>query len=53
LYRFVENADRDLLDEIRTKRALDKDLEAKIRKTIEEFKPRFVAENAGVVKAHA
>ena len=52
LYRFVENAHRDVFDEIRTKKALDKDLEAKIRKTIEEFKTRFVADNA-LVKANA
>jgi len=53
LYRFVENAHRDVFDEIRTKKALDKELEPKVQKTIEEFKSRFVAENASAVKAHA
>ena len=53
LYRFVENAHRDVFDEIRTKKALDKDLEAKIRSTIEEFKTRFLADNAERVKANA
>jgi F-type H+-transporting ATPase subunit alpha len=53
LYKFVENAHGDVFDEIRTKKALDKDLEAKIRKTIEEFKTRFVRENAPAVKANA
>src|SRR5882757_1953572 len=42
LYRFVEHAHGDVFDDIRTKKALDKDLEARIRKTIEEFKTRFV-----------
>ena len=46
LYRFVENAHRDVLDEIRTKKALDEDLEPKVKQTIEEFKARFVAETA-------
>jgi F-type H+-transporting ATPase subunit alpha len=53
LYRFVENAHRDVFEDIRTKKALDKELEAKIRATIEEFKARFVAENAALVKANA
>jgi F-type H+-transporting ATPase subunit alpha len=45
LYRFLDNAHRPLLDEIRTKKALDADLTAKVKATIEEFKSRFVAEN--------
>ena len=53
LYRFMENAHRDVMEEIRTKKALDKELEPKVKKTIEEFKARFVAENAASVKAHA
>jgi F-type H+-transporting ATPase subunit alpha len=53
LYRFTENAHREVLDEIRTKKALDKELEPKVKSTIEEFKARFVAENAELVKAHA
>src|SRR5689334_13504889 len=53
LYRFTENAHRDVLDDIRTKKVLDKDLEEKIKATLAEFKTRFVAENAAAVKAHA
>src|SRR3954449_5059538 len=34
LYRFVENAHQDVFDEIRTKKALDKELEPKVKKTI-------------------
>jgi F-type H+-transporting ATPase subunit alpha len=45
LYRFVDNAHRGVLDEIRTKKVLDADLTAKIKAIIEEFKSRFVAEN--------
>jgi F-type H+-transporting ATPase subunit alpha len=45
LYRFVENAHRPLLDEIRTKKVLDADLTAKVKAVIEEFKARFVSEN--------
>ncbi len=45
LYRFVDNAHRAVLDEIRTKKALDADLTAKVKAIIEEFKARFVAEN--------
>src|SRR6476659_7920529 len=45
LYRFLDNAHRPLLDEIRTKKALDADLTAKVKGIIEEFKSRFLAEN--------
>jgi F-type H+-transporting ATPase subunit alpha len=45
LYRFLDNAQRAVLDEIRTKKVLDADLTAKIKAIIEEFKARFVAEN--------
>ena len=45
LYRFAENAHRGVLDEIRTKKALDADLTAKVKAVIEEFKARFVADN--------
>jgi F-type H+-transporting ATPase subunit alpha len=44
LYRFVDNAHRGLWDEIRTKKALDDSLRAKLASVIEEFKARFVAE---------
>ncbi|SPE34214.1 F1 sector of membrane-bound ATP synthase, alpha subunit [Candidatus Sulfopaludibacter sp. SbA6] len=46
LYRFVDNAHRPLWDEIRTKKALDDDLRAKVEAVIKEFKARFVAEQA-------
>jgi F-type H+-transporting ATPase subunit alpha len=52
LYRFSENAHRAVLDEIKTKKALDADLTAKVKGIIEEFKARFMAENASA-KAHA
>src|SRR5664280_2310522 len=51
LYRFLDNAQRAVLDEIRTKKVLDADLTAKIKAIIEEFKSRFVAENP-TAKAH-
>src|SRR5947199_4959942 len=38
LYRFAENAHRDVLDDIRTNKVMEKDSEPKLRKTIEEFK---------------
>jgi F-type H+-transporting ATPase subunit alpha len=44
LYRFVDNAHRGLWDEIRTKKALDDTLRAKVVAVIEEFKARFVAD---------
>jgi len=52
LYRFSENAHRAVLDEIKTKKALDADLTAKVKGIVEEFKARFMAENAPA-KAHA
>jgi F-type H+-transporting ATPase subunit alpha len=45
LYRFVENAHRPVLDEIRTKKVLDADLTGKVKAVIEEFKARFLSEN--------
>jgi len=44
LYHFAENAHRPVLEEIRTKKALDKDLTAKVEDVIKEFKTRFKAE---------
>jgi F-type H+-transporting ATPase subunit alpha len=46
LYKFVDNAHRPLWDEIRTKKALDDGLRAKVEAVIKEFKARFVAEPA-------
>jgi len=42
---FLHAKHQDLLDEIRTKKALDADLTAKVKSIIEEFKARFLAEN--------
>jgi F-type H+-transporting ATPase subunit alpha len=44
LYRFVENAHRPLLEEIKAKKALDDDLRSKLNSVIKEFKDRFLAE---------
>ena len=52
LYRFLDNAHRAVLDEIRDKKVLDADLTAKIKAIIEEFKARFLAENP-TAQAHA
>ncbi|HXB66850.1 MAG TPA: F0F1 ATP synthase subunit alpha [Candidatus Acidoferrales bacterium] len=43
LYRFVDNAHPGVWEEIRTKKALDDTLRAKVTAVIEEFKGRFVA----------
>ena len=54
LYRFVDNSQRSLWEEIRTKKALDDQLRAKIKSVIEDFKSRFVAEQQNApVSAHA
>jgi F-type H+-transporting ATPase subunit alpha len=52
LYRFVENAHRALLDEIRNKKTLDDDLKTRLKAVIEEFKGRFVKETPAA-SAHA
>jgi F-type H+-transporting ATPase subunit alpha len=44
LYRYIDNSNRGLWEEIRTKKALDDALTAKLTETIKEFKARFVAE---------
>jgi F-type H+-transporting ATPase subunit alpha len=44
LYRYIDSACPALWEEIRTKKALDKELEPKIAAAIKEFKARFVAE---------
>src|SRR5579871_2232802 len=51
LYRFIDNAHRDILNEIRDKKALDDTLRAKMKSAIGEFKARFVAETQAA--AHA
>jgi F-type H+-transporting ATPase subunit alpha len=44
LYRFIDNAHRDVFDEIRTRKVLDDALRAKLTAAIVEFKARFVEE---------
>jgi F-type H+-transporting ATPase subunit alpha len=44
LYRYMDNAHRDLRDEIRDKKALDDSLRARLKDAIAEFKARFMAE---------
>ena len=44
LYRYMDNAHRDIRDEIRDKKALDDNLRDRLKKAIAEFKSRFVAE---------
>jgi F-type H+-transporting ATPase subunit alpha len=44
LYRFAENAHRQVLADIAAKKVLDDDLRGRVVKLIEEFKARFVAE---------
>jgi F-type H+-transporting ATPase subunit alpha len=45
LYRYIDNSSRGLWEEIRTKKALDDDLTAKLTAVIQEFKARFVADH--------
>jgi F-type H+-transporting ATPase subunit alpha len=52
LYRFIDSAHQDLWEEIRTKKALDDALRARLAALIQEFKARFVAEHTAVT-AHA
>jgi len=42
MYKYIDNTHRALFDEIRTKKALDKELEPKVKSVIAEFKKRFV-----------
>ena len=44
LYRFIDNAHRDIRDQIRDQKVLDDALRARLRDAIKEFKARFVAE---------
>ena len=44
LYRFIDNAHRDIRDQIRDQKVLDDPLRARLRDAIKEFKARFVAE---------
>ncbi|MFP4332439.1 MAG: F0F1 ATP synthase subunit alpha [Campylobacterales bacterium] len=44
LYPFIEASYPDVLDDIRTKKQLDKEIEEKLKKLLEEFKSNFSAE---------
>ena len=44
LYRYVDNTCPGLWEEIRAKKVLEKDLEARIAAAIKDFKAGFVAE---------
>jgi F-type H+/Na+-transporting ATPase subunit alpha len=44
LYRYIDNSNRGLWEEIRTKKALDDALTAKLTDVIKEFKARFIAD---------
>jgi F-type H+/Na+-transporting ATPase subunit alpha len=52
LYRFVDNAHKELWAEIREKKVLDDSLRAKLHSIVKEFKARFVSEQPAVT-AHA
>jgi len=53
LYRFIDNAHPSLWNEIRTKKALDDELRGKLKRAVEEFKARFVADLKTAEPAHA
>jgi F-type H+-transporting ATPase subunit alpha len=52
LYRFVDGEHKDVWEDIRTKKALDDALRAKLTDVIKEFKARFVADHSAVT-SHA
>ncbi|MFB3827133.1 MAG: F0F1 ATP synthase subunit alpha [Bryobacteraceae bacterium] len=52
LFRFVDNAHRPMLAQIREKKILDDDLRGQLHSVIKEFKQRFLAEQPPVT-AHA
>jgi F-type H+/Na+-transporting ATPase subunit alpha len=52
LYQFIDNAHRDIWEEIRQKKALDDKLRNKMKAAIQEFKSRFTADH-GSQTAHA
>jgi F-type H+-transporting ATPase subunit alpha len=51
LYRFAENAHRQVLADIAARKALDDELRGRVTKMLDEFKARFVAETPAT--AHA
>src|SRR5204863_581221 len=44
LYTFAETAHRQVLDDIRAKKALDDDLRGRVTKLLDEYKARFIAD---------
>jgi F-type H+-transporting ATPase subunit alpha len=52
LYRFIDGEHKDVWEDIRTKKALDDALRAKLTDIIKEFKARFVADHSAVT-SHA
>ncbi len=46
LYPFVENAHPAILNDIREKKTLDDDLKARMSQAIEEYKEKFLSEQA-------
>jgi F-type H+-transporting ATPase subunit alpha len=53
LYRYLDNSQRSMMDELRTKRALDDDLRGKVHAALKEFKERFVTEHMKAAEARA
>ncbi len=51
LYQFIDNAHRDIWEEIRQKKTLDDKLRNKMKAAIQEFKSRFTADHAASAKA--
>src|SRR5476651_114903 len=51
LYRFIDNAHHDVFEAIRSRKALDDPLRAKLKAAIEEFKARFVEEQSAAQAA--
>lgn len=45
LFKYVENAQPKLLEDIRTKKVLDDEIKGRIHSTLKEFKTRFTAEH--------
>ncbi|HJQ71066.1 MAG TPA: F0F1 ATP synthase subunit alpha [Blastocatellia bacterium] len=53
LISFVENARGSLLEKIRERKALDKEIEEEMRAAVKEFKERFLAEQGGAASSRA
>jgi F-type H+-transporting ATPase subunit alpha len=53
LYRYLDNAQRPLLEKIRTKKVLDDEIRNDLRSALKEFKERFQAEHMQAAEARA